>query len=217
VSQQRGEGIAGRYYYHNFGGRQYWHYFDSRLNWYGFYLGANFWWFPYYGGYWWWQDAAMSRWLFWYDDYWWWYPYGGEPYIYSNDQYLPYDQYQQQYQTQAQQDSSASDEALPKPPTAPPTAPPSSGAAKAPAQQGSTWVSPDKRRMVQIVGPQAQAYLYDESGLKPTLTKGLAANVESVRFTGGSSGHPLQILLELKGGGFALYDADGNPINGPPQ
>jgi hypothetical protein len=69
--------------------------------------------------------------------------------------------------------------------------------------------------MVQIVGPEAQAYLYDESGRSPTLTKGLAGNVESVRFSGGTAGRPLQILLELKGGGFALYDADGNPANGP--
>jgi hypothetical protein len=69
--------------------------------------------------------------------------------------------------------------------------------------------------MVQIVGPEAQAYLYDESGPAPKLTNALAGNVESVKFSGGTAGHPMQILLELKDGGFALYDADGNPLSGP--
>jgi hypothetical protein len=216
VSQQRSEVVAGHYYYHNFGGRPYWHFYDSRLHWYGFYYGPQFFWLPFYSGFWWWYDVGLTRWLFWSGGYWWWYPPGGGAYIYANGQYVPYDQYEQQYQQQAQQasgDSNASNESAPKPPTAPPTAPPSEGAVKAPAKEGSTWVSPDKSRMVQVVGPQGEGLLYDESGPSPVLMKALAGNVESVRFSGGTPDHPLRILLDFKGGGFEMFDADGGPLS----
>lgn len=220
IAAERGrEIVPGHYYYHNFGGRPYWHFYDARFHWYGFYLGPRFYWFPFYSGYWWWQDAALTRWLFWYGGYWWWYPAGGEPYIYVNDQYVPYSQYQQQAEAPAQPapaDAGAAEAAAPKPPTAPPSAPSSAAADQTPAKQGSTWLSPDKSRMVQIVGPQAQAYLYDESGPSPKLTKPLSAGVESVRYSGGAAGRPLQILLELKDGGFSLYDADGSPLQSKP-
>jgi hypothetical protein len=216
ASQQRSEIVPGHYYYHNVGGTRYWHYYDSRFHWYGFYYGPRFFWLPFYAGFWWWYDPGLTRWLFWEGGYWWWYPPGGGVYIYVNDQYVPYEQYQQQ--VQAEPASGASDaptEPAPKPPTAPPTAPSVDAAAKPPAKEGSTWVSPDKRRMVQIVGPQGEGLLYDESGPSPTLMKALTGNVESVRFSGGTSGRPLQILLDLKDGGFALFDGDGNPIKGP--
>lgn len=217
VSQQRTEVVPNHYYYHNAGGVRYWHYYHGGLHWYGFYFGPRFFWFPYWGGYWWWYDVNEARWAFWWDGYWWWEGPGGALYIDVDGNYVPYDQYESQAQSQQEQagaQQQGTEQQAPQPPSTPPSAPPSTAAAasNAPAEQGSAWTSPDGKRMVQIVGPTGMAYLYDESQPKPVLLKPLTGNVDSVKFSGGKNGQPVQILLELKDGSFAVYDANGEPM-----
>src|SRR5208282_807858 len=40
-------------------------------------------------------------------------------------------------------------------------------------------------------------------------------NAASVRFSGGSSGRPLEILVNFKDGTFAVFDANGTPVEAP--
>ena len=98
----------------------------------------------------------------------------------------------------------ASPEYLPSPAPAQPSSP------------GVNYFSPDGKRMVQIIGPDGAAYLYDKTTADPSYLKFLAKNVDKVKFTGASAETPTRLLLEFKDGTFALYDADGNPLSAEP-
>ncbi len=63
--------------------------------------------------------------------------------------------------------------------------------------------------MVQIVGSDGGAFLYDESSPQPVLWNSSRGTSTKVRFSGGKSDEPLKILVDFKGSGFALFDADG--------
>jgi len=205
------------YYFHNFGGYRYWHFYDGRsLHWYGFYFGPRFFWFPFYAGYWWWWDVALARWVFWWDGYWWWYGPGNVVYVYADGNYTPYEQAQAQAQENAGASEAGGEPAAP--PTAPPSAPSAppaaaASASAAPASEGSSWTSPDGRRMVQIVGANGAAYLYNVSpgGKNPGFMKYLGEGIEKVRFAGGAQ---TQILVEYKDDTFAVFDADGSLVSG---
>ena len=69
--------------------------------------------------------------------------------------------------------------------------------------------SPDGKRLVDITG-DGQAFLYDktEAGA-PKFMKYLGNGAQGVRFSGGTGDEPLRVMLELKGGGFALFDGAG--------
>ncbi|MFI5363546.1 MAG: hypothetical protein ACHQ49_16385, partial [Elusimicrobiota bacterium] len=218
TGRQGVERVPNHYYFHNEGGHRYWHFFDrGGLHWYGFYFGPRFFWFPFFSGYWWWYDENLTRWAYWYNGYWWWNGPGGVPYIYYNDDYIPYTQYQQQQAAQpaaaGSSSASSSEESEPKPPSAPPTAQPSLTAASAPAKEGSTEKSPDGKREVQIVGSDGGAFLFDESKTPPVFMKYLGAGATSVKYVGGTSGKPLSILVNFKDGTFNLFDAEGNPAD----
>jgi hypothetical protein len=79
-----------------------------------------------------------------------------------------------------------------------------------PEPDKSAKVSPDGRRSAQIVGGEAQAFLYDKTATPPKFLKYLGQGVTQARFSGGSGGAPLQLLVEYKDGTFALFDGDGN-------
>jgi len=89
----------------------------------------------------------------------------------------------------------------------PPKSPP-------PLGEGKQWVSPDKSRVIQIHGNDAQAFLYDNSGAKPVYLAYLGRDIVNIRF---SQDNPAQILADFKDGAFALYDLDGKPRNTPPS
>jgi hypothetical protein len=196
--------VPNRSFSRNEGGRRFDHFFDrDGRHWSGARFGDRFFWFPFFAGYWWWYDPGFARWDYWWDGYWWWGGPGGAPYVYVNSTYVPYDQYGAQ----------APQQEAPSPPSAPPSGTPNIAPSEIPADNpgavGGAWKSPDQKRLVQIA--DAGAYLFDESSSPPKFMKYLGANAEKVRFSGGVSGQPLQILLERTDGGFALFDADGNP------
>ncbi len=64
--------------------------------------------------------------------------------------------------------------------------------------------------MVQVFGADGQAFLYDKTSTPPTFLKYLGQGVSKVRFSGGTAGAPVQILVEFKDDTFALFDANGN-------
>ncbi|MBI3563998.1 MAG: hypothetical protein HY079_02240 [Elusimicrobia bacterium] len=185
--EQRVEIVPRRYYWHQSSGSRYCHYYDGRRHWYGFYAGPAFYWTRYYDDRWWWWDARFGRWVYWWDGYWWWRGPGGAVYVYIDDSYYPYGW------------SAAAVYSGP---------PPS-------AAEGASYVSPDGRRLVEVVGPDGRAFLYDRAGSAPVYLKPLAAGVAMVTFRGGRDGAPLGILLEFKekSRGFALFDADGDPLD----
>jgi len=188
---ERAESRPNQYYWHNEGGMRYSHYYDGRVHWYGFYHGPTFYWTRYYGNRWWWFDAHFARWVFWGNGYWWWPGPGGVPYVYMDNNYYPYEGAGVTVEQAVTQ--------------APPSAIP------APAQdKGTTTNSADGRRMVQVFGADAQAFLYDKTVTPPTYLKYLGQGVTKVRFSGGNGGAPIQILVEFKDDTFAMFDADGN-------
>jgi hypothetical protein len=63
--------------------------------------------------------------------------------------------------------------------------------------------------MVQM-GADGQAFLYDKTKTPPTFMKYLGQGVSNVRFSGGTGGAPVQLLVEYKDNTFALFDGDGN-------
>jgi hypothetical protein len=191
-SQQRVEVVPRRYYWHADRGVRYCHYYDGRWHWYGFYFGPAFYWTRYYDDRWWWFDASFGRWVYWWDGYWWWWGPDGAEYVYIDNAYYPYD-------------ASGVTVVVPETDAAPPALPASS--------EGSSSVSPDGRRMVQLVGPKGLAFLYDRSSSAPVFMKFLGKGVERVRYSGGKDGVPLRLLLEFKDAGFALFDADGAPLD----
>ena len=187
---ERVEVVPRRYYWHDVGGRRYAHYYDGGIHWYGFYNGPHFYWTRYYADRWWWYDTRFARWVFWWNGYWWWPGPLGVTYVYVDNSYYPYENGEVIV---------AHPDVIPPPASAPaPTA-------------GSVWYSPDGRRMVQIVGIQSDAFLYDRTGGdQPSYMKYLGPNVAKVRFSGGKEGKALQILLDYKDGSFAVFDAEGN-------
>ena len=189
-SLERTEVVPNHYYWHNDGGIRYSHYYDGHYHWYGFYHGPNFYWTRYYGNRWWWFDANLGgRWVFWWDGFWWWAGPGGVPYVYADNSYYPYE------------DSGVTvehEEDMPAPASVP-----------AP-DKGSTTSSPDGRRMAQVFGSDSQAFLYDKTATPPVFLKYLGQGVSKVRFSGGTAGTPLQVLVEYKDNTFALFDEDGN-------
>jgi hypothetical protein len=185
---QRSETIPNHYYWHDQGGLRYSHYYDGHSHWYGFYHGPTFYWTQYYGNRWWWYDAQVARWDFWDNGYWWWSGPGGA-YVYMDNGYYPYDTTGVTVESQ---------ETLTTPASVP-----------APGQ-GAATVSPDKTRLVQVFGPSAQAFLYDDAATPPRFLKYLGDGVLKVRYSGGSAGAPLQILIEFKDDTFALFDANGD-------
>jgi hypothetical protein len=171
---------------------RYAHYFDDRgVHWYGFYHGPSFYWTRYYGGNWWWFDPSYSRWVFWWDGYWWWNGPGGAYFVYMDNNYYPYE------------DGAVT---VQKSETVPPP-----GVKPAP-DGGKGWDSPDGGRMVRVMGDQSEAFLYDKTGSAPDFLAYLGRGVEKVRFSGGTPGEPLQILLDFKDGSFAVFDMDGKAL-----
>jgi hypothetical protein len=187
---ERSETRPNHYYWHNDNGMRYSHYFDGRNHWYGFYHGPTFYWTRFFGNRWWWADPVYGRWVFWANGFWWWGGPGGVPYVYIDNGYYPYE------------DSGVTVE-LAKTQETPASIPAADGG-------GGTTNSPDSRRLVQVFGSDAQAFLYDKTVAPPRFVKYLGDGVSKVRFSGGTDGAPVQILVEFKDDTFALFDADGN-------
>ena len=187
--EQGAERARNQYYWHNSDGRRYSHYRDADdIDWYGFYFGPSFYWTRYYGDRWWWYDQGYARWVFWWNGYWWWQGPGGSDYVYMDNNYYPY------------QEGSVT--------VLKSTTVPVAEASSIPGE-GKQWTSPDLRRMVEVTGTQDAALLYDRTGANPVFMSYLGRDVAKVRFSGGVTGQPLQILLDFKDGTFALFDADG--------
>lgn len=191
IARQRNvEVVRNRYYWHAVGGVRYCHYWDGGAHWYGFYHGPAFYWTRYWDDRWWWYDPTFARWVYWWSGYWWWPGPGGAVYVYVDNNYYPYE------------DAGMVTVKKPQVDQPPPVAPQE-------ADSGSSWVSPDGRRMVQVFGDRSEAFLYDKSGDKPVFMTYLAKGVAQARFLGGGKGQPLRILLDFKDGTFALFDAEG--------
>ena len=187
--RQDAEMQPNHYYWHTSNGVRYSHYFDGHNHWYGFYHGPTFYWTRYNAGRWWWFDAHVARWVYWWDGFWWWPGPGGAAYVYVDNNYYPYEG-----EGVTAQDSVVQ--------TAPADAPPPAA--------GTSTVSPDGKRSVQVFGAEDQAFLYDKTTTPPTFMKYLGQGVSQVRFSGGTAGAPLQVLVEFKDDSFALFDGDGN-------
>ncbi len=194
--KQPGETLRDHYYWNKTGGMRYAHLYDSHgIHWYGFYNGPKFYWSRYFAGYWWWYDQAFSRWTFWHDGYWWWWGPGGIAFVYVDSNYYPFDM------------TSGGVVVVEKTEIAvPPKSPP-------PSVEGQKWVSPDKSRLVQILGDNSEAFLYNNSGAQPVYMAYLGRDIVKVWFSGSI---PAQILADFKDGSFSLYDMDGNPKKTPP-
>jgi hypothetical protein len=63
--------------------------------------------------------------------------------------------------------------------------------------------------MVQVLGSESQAFLYDRTASPPTFLKFLGEGATKVRFLGGTGGAPLQVLVEFEDDTFSLYDENG--------
>jgi hypothetical protein len=185
---ERTEVVPNRYFWHNDGGIRYSHFYDGRNHWYGFYHGPTFYWTRFHHNRWWWFDAHFGRWVFWWDGFWWWPGPGGLAYVYVDNAYYPYEGAGVTVQNP---------ETMPAPASVP-----------APGQ-GAEAVSPDGRRMVEISGADGQAFLYDKTVTPPSYLMYLGKGASKVRYSGGTGGAPLQILVEFKDDTFALFDADG--------
>jgi hypothetical protein len=193
------ENVPRRYYWHQSEKVKYCHYLDDRgMHWYGFYHGPTFYWTRYHAGRWWWYDQNFHRWAHWYAGFWWWQAPTGLEYVFVDNNYYPYEEGVVTTKNPEVQ--------------APPI---ETLAADAPTQPPSA-MSPDGKRSVRITGPQDEAYLYDESAEPPAMLKYLGHGVNKARFSVGAAGKAPRILLDFKDGSFALFDADGNPLDAPP-
>jgi hypothetical protein len=189
-NHQRTEVVPDRNYWHNVHGTRYCHTYRSGFHWYGFYFGPHFYWTRYYGGRWWWYDRGFGHWVYWGNGYWWWPGPGGATYVFVDNAYYPREEAPVDVEPPAAEE------------------PPS-----APEEAGGEWTSPDGKRAVQIHGPQSEAFLYDQSGKEPVYMGYLGKNVEKVRFSGGKDGKPVRILIDFRNGDFALFSADGEPLD----
>jgi len=145
----------------------------------------------------------MSRWAFWGDGYWWWRAPTGVMYVYVNDAYTPY----------------APDVVPVYPPQTQPTSfdePEETTPVQTQGQEvatDSSYKSPDGKRLVQVVGDEKDAFLYDTSGEQPVYLKFLTRGAEKVRFTPATASQPIQILVDLKDGTFKLFESSGEAMN----
>jgi hypothetical protein len=124
-------------------------------------------------------------------------------YVYINDTYSPYREGVVSVPPPVEVAAPPNDNGLPPPGDEPST----------PAQE-FTATSPDGKRMVQVVGPQAEAFLYDTSSGKSVFLMYLTRDVAKVRFEGGQNNAPLRILVDFKNDSFAWFDADGRQQGG---
>lgn len=189
-SQRHYETRPHHYYWHRVGGSRYCHYYDGGAHWYGFYNGPSFYWTRYHGGNWWWLDVNYNRWNYWHNGYWWWPAPGGVTYVYVDQNYVQPD-----------------DVGLPPPTTSTP--------AEQEKAKDTSSTSPDRTRMVQVVGAKSEAFLYDVTKDQTSFLGYLGQDVSNVRFSGGTEGKPLRILIDFKNGSFALFDQSGKPLEGP--
>lgn len=84
-------------------------------------------------------------------------------------------------------------------------------AATTPAgDERGVWSSPDGRRLVEITGTDDEALLYDKTTTPPAYVRFLGKDVVRIRF---SSGAPPTILVDFRGGSFALFDYDGRRLD----
>ncbi|MCX5791414.1 MAG: hypothetical protein NTY45_04230 [Elusimicrobia bacterium] len=190
ISREQGaERVHKRYYWHTLGDKRYAHFYDADgIDWYGFYFGPSFYWTRYYGNRWWWYDQGYARWVFWANGYWWWQGPGGAAFVYMDNNYYPY----QEGSVTVQRSTTVAPAQ---------TDPVPSG--------GKQWNSPDLSRMVQVTGPENEAFIYDKTGGKPVYLAFLGKEVDKVRFSGGVAGQPLQVLVDFKDGAYAIFDGDG--------
>lgn len=135
----------------------------------------------------WWAYDPFYRRWNYWHDGYWWWRGPSATFVYVDDEYRPYE------------------DAPPAP--AEPPAPPADVVVN----------SPDGRRAVQLTGADRQAFLHERSGPELRLVRYLGAGVERARFSGGTAGKPLRVLLDYKDGSFALLDEDGRPADGPAQ
>lgn len=184
------------FFWHRFDGFPYCHYHDSfGLHWYGFYSDTDFYWTRYYAGRWWWYDPSFQRWVFWWDGYWWWQAPRGGMYAYMDNNYYPYRADQGGVTVLQPQ--------IDQPPPSPPAS----------TSEGSVYNSPDGKHFVQIRGARREAFLYERRGGEPSFLKYLAKDVSDARFSGGGD-KPVRLRLNFTDGSFAVYDSEGNPIDG---
>ena len=178
---------ANRYYWHQLGGLTYCHTVDALgFHWYGWYDAQDFFWTRFYAGRWWFYDPDYDRWCFWHDGFWWWQdPYHvGDLYCFTNDAYISCNSANDTIQVAAEDPSGA-----------------------------VQYFSPDKSRVIKVVGNAQDAFLYDAS---PSASFGpiyLASGVKGVEYSGLQPGKPLQVILKIADGSFDMFDGDGNPYN----
>ena len=178
---------VGHYYWHKTGDVTFCHTLDPwGYHWYGWYQGDKFFWTRYFAGRWWSYDSDYGRWCFWNDGFWWWQdPYHvGDLYCYNQDSYIPCNY--------------ANDTVM----------------VSAEDQPGATkYLSPDKSRMVKVVGDSKDAFLYDDTDSGSASAIYLASGVQGVEFSSGQEGGALQIILKIADGSFDMFDGNGNPYN----
>jgi hypothetical protein len=187
--QRTVENQPNHYYWHTSNGVQYSHYYDGHNHWYGFYHGPTFYWTRYNAGRWWWYDSHVSRWVYWWNGFWWWPGPAGVAYVYVDNNYYPYES----------EGVTVQNAVVPAAPAAVPE-----------PSAGKNTPSPDGKRSVQVFGDDAQAFLYDTTVTPPKFLKYLGSGVAQARFSGGTAGAPLQVLVEFKDGTFALFDGEGS-------
>jgi len=203
------------------------------VHWYGFYHGPTFYWTRYNTGHWWWYHQGFGRWVYWYQGFWWWPSPTGVQYVYVDNNYYPYES---GVVTVKSPEVSAPPMADPGTETASAATPGarsggimiSSSAPEPPAQVEAEAltasasapaipdvVSPDGDLLVKVMGAQHDAFLYEKTEGVPVLLRYLGGDVAQARFTKGSDGKGLKVLLDFKDGSFAVYDSGGNPVDAP--
>ncbi|UPT73168.1 MAG: hypothetical protein M0D55_14905 [Elusimicrobiota bacterium] len=83
--------------------------------------------------------------------------------------------------------------------------------AATPSGDPGPWTSPSGRRLVEVVGEDRQAILYDKTGPAPAYLRLLGRGASKVRFSKAGAG--TSIMVEFADGTFALFDEDGKPLN----
>jgi hypothetical protein len=186
------------YYWRDWGGYRMCHHFDGIFNWWGFYLEDVYFWSVYYNDFYWWYDPYWHRWCYLRNGSWWWQD-AGVVYIYRGGSYYQYDD--------------GVGGVVLNPDSTPPVEPPPASPTPAPTpdQQGRTFYSADGSRMVQVVGDDKQAYLYDTAESPAFTSKYLDSSVTEVRFKLDDQGKLTAIMTLKDDGGFNLFDQDGTP------
>ncbi|MBI4425550.1 MAG: hypothetical protein HY554_17595 [Elusimicrobia bacterium] len=195
----------GRHYWHDHGHIRYSHWVDHHdRHWYGFYSGSTYYWTRWEHDRFWWMEPRSSRWCYWKDNHWWYHdPFDVRVvYVYADGFFHRYRETPTAIVIEREIQAPAPAPSIPAP-------------APAPEPEAKAVYSKDGTRLVQIVGDRKEAFLYDPA--QPAADGGatflayLAAGVEEVRFSATEGGAPLEILLILADGTFALYDANGRP------